>query len=89
MSAAIRPDLVDLLIDLYCDWRMECAEVRAAYARFSNAPPADRAVTFAAYAAALDREESACDAYAAQTRAIQTRSNDTGTRPHRRTIHRA
>ncbi len=67
----IDPRLVDHLIDLYCSWRAERAEVSAAYHRFSAAPAGDRAVAFAAYGAALDREQRACEAYAAQVRFIQ------------------
>lgn len=69
----IRPELVDLLIDLYCDWRTACAEVWRAYERWSDASGADRAVAFASYAGALDREQSACDSYAAQIHAIAAR----------------
>lgn len=73
VGADIRPDLVDQLIELYCDWRTACAEVWAAYERFRDAPPSDRAMAFAVYAVALDQEESACGAYAAQIRLIQAR----------------
>lgn len=66
MSTEIRQDLVDRMIELYCDWRTACWDVRAAYDRFPEAPASDRAVAFAAYLAALDREESACEFYAAQ-----------------------
>jgi hypothetical protein len=76
MSTNIRPDLVDRMIELYCDWRTACWDVRSAYERFLAAPAPDRAVSFAAYAAALDQEESACEAYAAQIRAIQSRDAD-------------
>lgn len=89
MNAAIRRDLVDTMIDLYCDWRTGCEQVWAAYERFSNAPPADRAVAFAAYAAALDREEAACEAYAVQIRLIESRWDNVPARPHRRSIHSA
>jgi hypothetical protein len=85
MSPEIRPDLVDRMIELYCDWRTACWDVRAAYDRFLDAPPPDRSVAFAAYTAALDREESACGFYAAQVRAVQSRYADTGAhapRPH-------
>ena len=64
--------LVDRLIELYCDWRTECWQVRATYDRACDAPASDSAVAFAAYAAALDREQSACDAYAAQVRLVQS-----------------
>jgi hypothetical protein len=76
MSAEIRADLVDRMIELYCDWRTGCWDVRAAYERFLEAPASERAVAFAAYMAALDREESACGAYAAQVQAIQSRCAD-------------
>lgn len=82
--AEIDPGLVDRLIDLYCEWRAERREVRAAYARFCAAPPADRAVAFAAYDAALQREQRACEVYAAQVRFIQAlcvrRPTDSGGR---------
>ena len=28
-AVTVPADLVDLLMDLYCDWRTECAEVQA------------------------------------------------------------
>jgi hypothetical protein len=83
MSTEIRPDLVDRMIELYCDWRTACWDVRAAYDRFLEAPASDRAVAFAAYTAALDREQSACEAYAAQARAIQSRYSDAAVHSHR------
>jgi hypothetical protein len=47
--------------------------VQAAYEHFSTAAASNRALAFAAYAAALDREESASEAYAAQIRLIESR----------------
>jgi hypothetical protein len=85
MSPEIRPDLVDRMIELYCDWRTACWDVRAAYDRFLDAGASDRSVAFAAYMAALDREESACGFYAAQVRAVQSRYAGTdklAPRPH-------
>jgi hypothetical protein len=73
VESQIRPDLIDIMMDLYCEWRTECKEVQAAYERISRAQRADRTAAFAAYSAALDREESACDAYAAHIRAITSR----------------
>ncbi|MBV9415675.1 MAG: hypothetical protein JO363_11910 [Solirubrobacterales bacterium] len=72
-STEIRRDLVDRMIDLYCDWRTECAGVQAAYERFRHASAPDREGAFAAYRAALDREQCACDAYAEQVRLVQSR----------------
>jgi hypothetical protein len=72
LSAQIRPDVVDRMIDLYCDWRTGCAEVQAAYERFRDASGPDRAAAFAAYVAALDQEQSACEVYAEQIRLIES-----------------
>ncbi len=66
MSAPVPAHVVDRLIELYCDWRSECWEVRSAYERFTAATADDRALAYAAYRAALDREESAADVYAEQ-----------------------
>ncbi|HUA50149.1 MAG TPA: hypothetical protein VMA77_33260 [Solirubrobacteraceae bacterium] len=64
VDSQIRPDLIDTMMDLYCDWRTECKAVQAAWEWASGAAPCDRTAAFAAYTAALDREESACHAYA-------------------------
>jgi hypothetical protein len=56
--------LGDALIELYVDWREECVAVRAAYERWRAAERDDRAAAFAAYSAALDREELAGNIYA-------------------------
>jgi hypothetical protein len=73
VGAEIRPDLVDRMIELYCDWRTESAAVQSAYERFRDASASDRAAAFAAYTAALDREESACESYADQVHLIEAR----------------
>ena len=51
------------LIDVCADWRQKSAAVEEAYGRWSCAPEADRALAFAAYKAALDREECASVVY--------------------------
>ena len=66
LDAQARPDAIDRLIELYCDWREECAGVHAAYERLSSAAADNRVLAFAAYTAALDREESAARSYEAQ-----------------------
>jgi hypothetical protein len=80
----IRPDLIDTMMDLYCEWRTESKEVQAAYERASRAASCDRAPAFAAYMAALDREESACDAYAAHIRHITAHRTADTVMPARR-----
>jgi len=61
---------VDQLIELYCDWRTRCQEVRATYGRIVSTATADRAQAYAAFEAALDQEQSAADAYARQIRRV-------------------
>jgi hypothetical protein len=76
----IRRDVVDRLIELYCDWRTVCAEVQAAYERFLDSEPVDRAMAFAAYSAALDREQCTSEAYARQVRLVESRCREVGER---------
>jgi hypothetical protein len=84
MGAQVRPDLVDRMIEMYCDWRTECEAVQAAYDRFLDASSSDRAAAFAAYNAALDCEQSACEAYAAQIRVVESYCIPERSRAHRR-----
>jgi hypothetical protein len=55
---------VDDVIDAYVAWRAACLFVCDAYHRWSSATRADATLAFAAYAAALDREEHASACYA-------------------------
>ena len=56
--------LGDALIDVYVEWREECFAVHLTYERWRSASRKDRAAAFAAYNAALDREERAGNVYA-------------------------
>jgi len=57
--------LVDQALDSYIDWRVDERGVADAYARWSQATPGgEQNVRFAAYTAALDREEAAANEYA-------------------------
>ena len=60
----IRPELIDELMELYVEWREDCNSLRSAYRRWLSGPADDRDLAFAAYRAALDREEQAGIAYA-------------------------
>jgi hypothetical protein len=60
--------LADALIDLYVAWREECFTLELAYERWRAAAKEDREAAFAAYTAALDREERASDMYADRIR---------------------
>ena len=70
------PDLTDRLIELYCDWRMRCEEVRATYGRLDSASKEERSLAFGAFHAALDREGSAADAYARQIRDLSAAARE-------------
>ena len=72
MSAKVPTHAVDRLIELYCEWRSVCWEVRSAYNQFTEAPAEDRALAYGAYLAALDREESAAGVYAEQMTWVAT-----------------
>jgi hypothetical protein len=63
--------LGDALIDLYVDWREECAAVQDAYERWSNAARDETAAAYAAYRATLDREERAGNIYADLVRRVR------------------
>jgi hypothetical protein len=55
--------LIDEAMERYVEWREECAFVEDAYATWSSAPPEAAELPFAAYGAALDREQSAASVY--------------------------
>ncbi|MBV9366059.1 MAG: hypothetical protein JOY89_17625 [Solirubrobacterales bacterium] len=55
--------LIDAVLDAYVAWPEENAAVEAAYRHWLGAGREDRALAFAAYSAALDREEYAAAEY--------------------------
>jgi hypothetical protein len=63
-EALVDPRLVDDVIDAYVDWQEERMWVWDAYHRWTRAARDDAALAFAAYGAALDREERASARYA-------------------------
>ena len=63
MSTQVRSELIDVLMDVYVDWREECIALRNAYQRWSSVRIAERELAFAAYRAALDREDRASAVY--------------------------
>jgi hypothetical protein len=64
MSHGTHDSLIDDLMDAYLGWCEESAAVEIAYRRWSIAPSPEAAGAFAAYVAALDREELASVEYA-------------------------
>jgi hypothetical protein len=59
----LQEQLVDEAFARYLDWLAECEAVDAAYGAWSMAPRSSRALPFAAYGAALDREQRAAGVY--------------------------
>jgi hypothetical protein len=57
--------LVDEVIARYVAWRAECDAVSAAYQASSSETGSERVLWFAAFNAALDREECAAEVYSA------------------------
>jgi hypothetical protein len=55
--------LEDRFVDSYRSWRAACDDVRRAYSLLEDWERHDLPLAFAAYEAALDREESAAHAY--------------------------
>ena len=72
LSLRLRPDrdarlrrknaLIDEAMDRYLEWREECAAVSDAYQSWTSATE-ETDLPFAAYTAALDREQSAATVY--------------------------
>ena len=65
VELAIRERLLDRALESYLDWRAESDAVGEAFGHWSAAPAAEGADRFAAYRAALDREECAATLYSA------------------------
>jgi hypothetical protein len=59
----VQEQLLDEAFARYLDWLAECDAVNAAYGAWSSAARSGRALPFAAYGAALDREERAAGVY--------------------------
>jgi hypothetical protein len=56
--------VVDELLERYVCWREECITVKQSYEGWSAADRGEGALAYAAYVAALDREEHAARSYA-------------------------
>jgi len=56
--------LADEMLAYHLDWRADAAAVADAYRAWQRAPAAQAAAQFAAYMAALDKEEAAAARYA-------------------------
>ncbi|HWW90184.1 MAG TPA: hypothetical protein VNY35_05320 [Solirubrobacteraceae bacterium] len=63
VGQSVREQLIDEAFARYLDWLAESEAVNAAYGVWSRAPRTGAALPFAAYGAALDREERAATVY--------------------------
>jgi hypothetical protein len=81
VSAQIPSELIDDLMQTYVDWREECIAVQDAYERWSNGPDEEQDPAFAAYRAALDREEQASFVYAERIEQVAREHRETTTAP--------
>ena len=57
LGAKRLPRLTEDFLESYSRWRETCEDARLAYRRWAKSTPPQRALAFAAYRAALDREE--------------------------------
>ena len=57
------PWLRDEFVECYGRWREERTDVRLSYDRWRDSEPDIEPIAYAAYLAALDREERAADVY--------------------------
>ena len=67
----LRDRLIDDAFEHYLAWRSESALLDTAYRAWLQAPRSDASLAFAAYAAALDREECAAVAYRTALAAVE------------------
>ena len=69
-SGGRRDRLMDDAFERYLAWRSESALLEAAFRTWLQAPRSDAPIAFAAYGAALDREECAAVEYRAALAAV-------------------
>ena len=69
--AELSRGLIDDLIEVYVDWLEECAALAQAYDGWASVAVADRDLAFAAYQAALDREQQASAVYSDRIDRVQ------------------
>ena len=70
--------LVDDVLASYVEWREALDHADEAYRTWLEAPAAEEPWRFAAYAAALDREEAAADSYAESIAELTRRVRPSG-----------
>ena len=64
-TLSINPKHLDEVVTAYIEWHKHSQCVRIAYNAWTAAEPAEKPLRYAAYLEELDREECACELYAA------------------------
>jgi DNA-binding SARP family transcriptional activator len=64
---SVHRSAIDELLEGYVSWREACRAVWRAYEQWIGSDPGERALTYAAYLAALDGEERVACTYAHHT----------------------
>jgi hypothetical protein len=72
--------LVDEVLRCYVAWRNECETARAGYEAWCSGAEEERTIRFAAYNAAVDREERAARCYAESIDALRYAANQSFSR---------
>ena len=67
-----RSAFADEFINSYVCWREACEDVRTAYRRWLNCDAGERGLGFAAYRAALEREEHASSVHSVWAELLST-----------------
>ena len=70
MSTMISGDVLDEMMDAYCEWREFCVAVQEAYDRWVRASGSQAAAAFQEYRRFLDLEERVSLEYAALVRRL-------------------
>jgi hypothetical protein len=66
-----RSALADAFVDSWVAWRESCEDLRSAYRWWGECARPDRAIAFAGYRAALDREQHAAGIHADWTERVR------------------
>jgi hypothetical protein len=64
-TMSISPENLGDLVTAYVKWHKHSRAVRAAYSAWRRAPSCEEPLRYAAYLEELDREQRACEGYAA------------------------
>lgn len=64
-TLSISPRHLDEVVTAYVEWHKYSQSVQTAYDAWSGASGPQKSLSYAAYLAELDREERACETYAA------------------------